>query len=526
MSLHHRLLLPFTLSALIFLAACGDNNRAPSPPPNGGFTNADLSGTYVFTSTGSDSALGGLLTMAGTFSADGNGNITTGVVDMNDPNFSGAVTALPITGGTYKVTADGRGTATLAAVTPFANSIGLAFVLTTTGHGLVTQFDVFGSGSGTLDLQTGTAISGTYVLNLSGNIGNNVVTGGGIPGAAAALVTVAGNGATTGSMDFNNNGTSSGLSVISPSIITTGSPGIATIATTGGTFDFDVYVIDSTHFKLIEVDNPAPILVGDAFSQTSTAFPTGAIAFTMAGVDFSGPAPQVLGGLMTSDGSSLITSGAEDVNDGFATTPTPQLFTGEFSASGNRYELTLDSFINGDGGTALSYTFAAYPSSGGVALIEIDGQGVTGGTAFAQTNTTFASGEGYGLNLTAVNSSSEEDDIAEFTNNSNTLVGLVDINDQGSFGTQNFNGSYAADTTNPGRGVLTSNVFNLATYTVDSENTIMIEMDNNQLGLGSIGQQAGTASAGLAQRLASMKSIKPRDMVHKKWVKKSPKSLE
>ncbi len=68
-----------------------------------------------------------------------------------------------------------------------------------------------------------------------------------------------------------------------------------------------------------------------------------------------------------------------------------------------------------DGNATIPYTFAAYPSSGGTQLLEIDGLGITGGVAYPQSNTSFASGQGYGLNLTGSNGS-EVDDIAEFTN--------------------------------------------------------------------------------------------------------------
>src|SRR5262249_50194028 len=151
-----------------------------------------------------------------------------------------------------------------------------------------------------------------------------------------------------------------------------------------------------------------------------------------------------------------------------------------------------------------TFTFAAYPSSGGLQLVEIDGGGSTGGVAYSQTNTSFASGEGYGLNLTAVNVNGfEEDDIAEFTNTNNNLKGLIDVNDQGSTSTpQNFNGTYSADSATAGRGVITSNAFNVAAYTVDNTTTVIIELDSNQLGLGAIAQQSSPSQAALAARLA------------------------
>src|SRR6266496_4123954 len=113
MSLLNRLVLPVILSSLVALAACGGGgiSHVVTPPPTGGFTNSDLNGTYVFSVTGSDINLA-FLTMVGTLTADGNGTITGGTLDLNDAFLSSPVN-LPITGGSYSVTADGRGQATL-----------------------------------------------------------------------------------------------------------------------------------------------------------------------------------------------------------------------------------------------------------------------------------------------------------------------------------------------------------------------------------------------------------------------------
>lgn len=519
------MVLPVILSALAMLAGCGSSASNPVAPPQGGFKTSNLNGTYVFSSTGTD---GGnfFLTMAGTFTADGNGGISGGTVDMNDAEFSAPLVNQAITGGNYSVTADGRGKIKLNTTTPFGSSIGLAFVLSSSSHGLVSEFDANGSGSGTLDLQsavTQSQLAGKYVFNLSGTAGINTITGAGIPMAAVGLVTLDASGNATGTQDLNIDSTPSSQNILSPSNVLVGSsPGTASIVTSGGTFGFDVFPIDSTHLKMIEVDGISPILVGDVFSQTSSSFPANGLVFTMAGLDYSvSPAvPLVVAGQMNSDGTSAIGNGVEDVNDAGSITTTPLPFTGSFTASGNRYLLTLNNFGNGAGGALGNFTFAAYPSSGGLQLVEIDGGGSTGGVAYSQTNTSFASGEGYGLNLTAVNVNGfEEDDIAEFTNTNNNLKGLIDVNDQGSTSTpQTFNGTYSADSANAGRGTITSNAFNLAAYTVDNTTTVIIELDSNQLGLGAIAQQAAPSQAALAARLAV--AVRPRVSAHKMWRKR------
>jgi hypothetical protein len=461
---------------------------------------------------------GNFLTMVGTFTACGcaGGTISSGTVDMNDPAFSFTAPApqLAITGGSYSVGKDGRGKASLTATTPFGPSIVLDFVLSSGQHGLVTEFDANGSGSGTLDLQsspTQAQLAGTFVFNLAGISGLSATTGFGIPEATVGSVTLDASGNATGVQDLNNNSAYTNLAIASPSSVLVGTPGTATL----GTLHFDVYAIDSTHLKFIETD-VTPILVGDVFSQASNSFPSGELAFTMAGIDYSAttPGPLAVGGMMNSNGTTTISAGIEDFNDAgvsniTSTSSTPLAFTGVMSASGGRFLLALSSFENGAAGvTTNPFTFAAYPSTGGTQLLEVDGGGITGGVAYPQSNTSFTSGQGYGLNLSGFNSGGfEEDDIAEFTNTNNALKGLIDVNDQGSpSNPQNLSATYAPDSTNAGRALISSSAFNLASYTLNGTDTIFIELDGSQIGLGSIGLQASAAQGAIATRMAAMRS--------------------
>jgi len=539
MSLRNRFVLMFVLAALAVLAGCSSTNKA-TPPPTGGFSNTNLSGTYVFSTAGADAVNGTFLTMVGTFTACGctGGTISAGVVDMNDPIFTAPVVQLAITGGSYSVGVDGRGKASLSAATPFGSSIELDFVLSSSQRGLVTEFDTNGSGSGTLDLQSSPAqTAGTYVFNLAGIAGVSTTTGFGIPLATVGSVTLDASGNATGVQDYNNSGSSNApsaplaISSSTPVLVGT-SPSTTTLVSGAGTFTFDVYAISSTHFKLIETD-VAPILVGDVFSQSSAAFPSGELAFAMAGLDFVSSGPLAVGGMMNSNGTSTLSAGVEDFNDVVngvgvsnvvpGTSTTPISFTGGLSASGTgRYLVTFNSgFENGNGGNAtVAYTFAAYPSTGGTQLLEIDTFGITGGVAYPQNSTSFASGEGYGLNLTG-SDGSEVDDIAEFTNTNNALSGLIDTNnDQATANsTGNFTGTYTPDTTNLGRGLITTTNggVNLVSYTVDSTNSIFIEYDNYQVAVGSIGQQASASQGAIATRMAV---LRPRALARGAWKKR------
>ena len=224
---------------------------------------------------------------------------------------------------------------------------------------------------------------------------------------------------------------------------------------------------------------------------------------------------------MTSSGASAggsagtITAGEEDFNDLGNVDSTPQLFTGTITppASGSRYVIELDNFVNGNTGAITSYLFAAYPyGSNGVALVEITpgvGNALAAGAAFGQSSTSFASAQGYGMNVTAQNGGGFfENDIAEFTSTSTGFSGgNIDINDLGSqpSGGNSFSGTITMDSSPAtGRGVFTSSILNGAIYTVDTNNVLFIETDTSQVGIGSLAvQNASSASSMAASNLAA-----------------------
>ena len=168
MSVRNAIVSLLSFSTLLFLAACGSNGGGianPVAPPSGGFSS--ISGTD---STGFSYA------MVGTFTANGSGGITGGAFDINDLNaaegFTGPIPNASIaSSSTYHVGVDGRGQATLnTSITNF-NPV-LDFVLSSNSQGQVTEFDNFGSGSGTLDAQTANVTpTGSYAFSLSGAAG-------------------------------------------------------------------------------------------------------------------------------------------------------------------------------------------------------------------------------------------------------------------------------------------------------------------------------------------------------------------
>ncbi len=157
------------ISGLALAAGCGSNGG--SHTPNGsGFSNSNLSGTYVVSISGKDlnTTTGDVVSFAivGTITANGSGGITGGSVDINDPSNTGVNLGQTVS-GTYGITPDGRGAGTLQTS---VGSFGIDFVLTSNSHGLITRFDGDGTGSGTFDRQ-GTASQsslGSLAFSLSG----------------------------------------------------------------------------------------------------------------------------------------------------------------------------------------------------------------------------------------------------------------------------------------------------------------------------------------------------------------------
>jgi hypothetical protein len=519
-----RIIMALAAISGIFLAiGCGSSSS--TSPNSNGFGKSNLSGTYVIAVSGLDitSSTESFFAIVGTITADGKGGLT-GTVDINDPDLGGTGLFLGQTVGTssgYSISPDGRGNATL--VTP-AKTFGFDFVLTSTGHALISRFDNNGSGSGTLDIQ-GTASQSSLaslVFSLSGGVNSD---GDSIGTVGAFTLNSSGTITPSGIQDVNENGSSiggvTGLTLTGSLVLGTGNSGTAQLNTSFGALAFDVWAIDSTHLKLIETDSSGLTLSGDAFTQ-QTSFTAGQLVFTLGGLDSSFTAPVVAGGYVTTDSHGNLSNGLEDFNDSGTNINTVQNFGGSCTTfTAGRCQLTLPSFSNG---SAQIFQFAAYPSSGGVQMLEIDGHGLMQGAAFNQTATSFAASEGYGLNLTGENSNGEVDEIAQInagapgTSSTTTpnMTGVLDENDLGDgLFSANLSGIYVPDSPATGRGSITIpniNTFNgaltLEYYVVDGSTILLIEGDSGQVALGTFQLQGASSSASAAQsRMSVMRSI-------------------
>jgi hypothetical protein len=522
----------FTPFLLTFLVACGGGSSSPPPPPSSSvFGPSSLSGTYVFSSTGLNLANGSpFLTMVGSLTSDGKGDITKGTVDIVEGSLGiSSPAAQPITGGSYSVGTDGRGQIKFDTTTQAgAITITLDFVLITSSHGLVAEFDSSGTGSGTIDLQsavTQSQLAGSYAFAASGTTAN-----GASPTAIVGDFTLSSTGAiSSGQEDVNNAGSYSGApsQILTTSFVNLGTtPAKATIASSEGTsYTFDVYPIDSGHLKFVESDS-LRLVSGDVFTQGSSV-PTGQLVFALTGRDTNG-LPLDSGGWLTSS-SPAITAGLQDYNDAGSVGQAKSVSGGISAVSGGRSVLSLSGLVNGAASnTPGSYKFAAYPftlnGSTGIELLEVDGLGVTSGAAYAQTSTTLATSQDYGLNLSVLNLNEvgvksvvaiEEDGIAQFGTNTSGLSGTVDLNTGGgmlSLG-KTLTGTFPAPVDSNGRGTVAAVPFNFDFYVVDSSSFLLL-VTGTQIGTGifTLEDAASSSSA-----VASISPLHQASHVHAPW---------
>ncbi|MGA8143772.1 MAG: hypothetical protein WB987_07785 [Candidatus Acidiferrales bacterium] len=499
------------------------NYTAPRTPPSGGtvtisatstagsgtatvtifFSAATLSGQYAFSYAGED--VRGFLAVAGTFTTNGSGTITGGVEDVN----SGAtgITQNPITGGSLQVGPDGR---TIATVTTGLGSVTWQVTLISEQHGLLVRFDSSATGSGTIDRSNPadfsvSSIANNYAFGLSG------IDSSGLPMAIAGRFLSDGAGTfpiNSAIQDVNDSGTitQSDVSLHGDIISLDGGTGrgtlefLSTVPGTG-TQTYAFYVVDSTHFKLVEIDAVgAPVLAGDAFSAPSSitlASLQGSYAFTVGGSQSAGP--YAAGGVFTASGTGTISGGVQDLNEQANTLHLAQTL----SASESTYTLTPTTTSNrilltlSNGST--NFIYAVYPtSSNSFEMVEVDNKIlISSGAGFLQSSTSAPTGT-YGFNTTGQTLNGEQDINGSVAASGNTgLTGYLDINETGQiFLNTPLSGSMIAAPATFGRGTITlatakptSASFTLAYYVVDSSTVLVLEMDHVGVTLGTMAKQ-------------------------------------
>lgn len=266
-----------------------------------------LKGQYSFLVRGTTSS--GALGRAGSILADGKGNITAGIEDVN----SGSSTATVVfNSGTYSITADGRGKLTLTNNTTGNLTFYIAMVSNSLAN-LVESDTSVTSASGVLRKQdpskfSSSSMAGNYVFNFAG------VDIKGYPQSLIGRFTSDGAGRLSqGVLDINDNATVSGATSFTGSSYQIDSTYGATygrgVASING-LNFAFYIVDNTRWNFLGTED-AEVMAGEVVGQVSppaaTSGLSGGFCFvgmgsTKASSSSSGK-PVVRGGRLTMDGS-------------------------------------------------------------------------------------------------------------------------------------------------------------------------------------------------------------------------------
>ena len=450
-----------------------------------------LAGTYVF-GVASD-AVTGFSAEAGVITFDGVGNILGGTLDQSGTG-AGPIT---ITGGTYQVATDGRGS---ALVETSQGTIAWQFSVATHAKTFLARLTANGvTAMGVMELQQAsatTAIKGGYALNLVGVTTASPAS----PFMMAGSLTTDGTASVTGAVldAATNSGVSSNLTgtgtYTAPS--STGR-GTISFSTTFGSQTFTYYQIDSTHMQLVETDG-VQLAGGELYQQAAGPFSASSfnekLAFTLSG--FKSGAVYAIGGLFTMNGSSGITNRLIDgVSQTVFDTNGSYLVTDTVSGR------TTATWTIGNGTAS---QFVLYPrSDGGFVMLETDGGNIAEGLALQQTLTSpsvFSLAGNLALGMTGYESTATTPEVLTgnlVITHQGALSGTLDTADStgvtvrdvlqiGAF-------SVALDT---GRGTATflssSPVLANGTviiYILDTNNALLFESDGNRILTGTIARQ-------------------------------------
>ena len=443
-----RLLFALATAAGLLSTACGGGSSVQPPPPVGKYSMASLNGQYAFVTNGEVFTSGSNapvpLARTGVFIADGNGNITGGMEDVNaDGTPSNAIV---ITNGKYTVSADGRGAMTLNLGT---STLDFGITLTSTSDGLLidetSNSNQASTGSGNFVLQKAapfalTDVNGPYVFDFPGLDANNN------PESFIGEFTVDNTGAIpTGFFDDNVNGnlTSGGMSPgsiaqdpLQLSTLSSFGRGIANIA--GQNFVF--YIVDSRRVRFVSTSGG--MLSGDAVTQstnvpTSTSNFNGSFAFVLAGASANGGVTRV--GRFTANGAT-VGNVLGDTNDAGRQHPSTSFSSGTItfdSANPGRGQITFQD-------PSFPFTFVFYlssassgviqdvtQSSAGVGIVVADGSiELQSGSPFTSVNVSGTYAMNWSGLVVAGGSfpiEDEEDLLAQANVSSMTLSGAADL---------------------------------------------------------------------------------------------------
>jgi hypothetical protein len=425
-----RIFLAGTLALGLYAAACGGGNSTvtptptPTPTPQGSYSLASLNGTYAFSMSGTDNTQGLSISRIGSFHADGQGNITMAIEDVNDGGSFSTFNFTAAPASNYTMSSNGRGVLTLShpdVVNPsLADNFTFSIALDSTSGGLMIETDGSSTMSGNFRLQTISSTFATaYAFDVSGvDLGNST------PVSFIGQFTTNGvSGVTGGEMDVNDGASPTGAIALQPGTITLDATnfsnfgrGTMTLTTTLNSqilnLSYVFYVVDASHLVLVENDTVAATS-GSATAQT-------AVPITVAA--FPGSFVFAVGGAAISQGvfGSLSRAGrfTSDANGNITNLSVDEDFSGgvnAFPKAGGFSNVTFTIDAAGTGRGTLNFTdvtrnqpfqYVFYMASATQGFIQDDSPNVVAdGSITAQSGTfTAASIAGsYAINWSGVN---------------------------------------------------------------------------------------------------------------------------
>ena len=287
-----------------------------------------LSGPYAFSFNGYNN--GSPVFMAGSFISLGNGNITSGVLDINSAS-GGPQQQLSVT-GTYSIQANGLGTMTLLTsqgTLVFSVAISNKGITGTARNGNLIQRDPANPasyGSGVIVVQNSlnfnlAALHGNYALGYFG-VDPSLKR---FAGAGAYVMDSSGN-MSNGAGDVDDNGVPASTTFTGTfsAVNTQTGRGTATLTINGNLTHYAFYVGSSVQIIMVSTDaigSPANLTVWSIAQQHSSAFSdsslngVGVVEVTGGDVVGGNPVSEAEAGLLTTDGQGN-GSVSLDQNDG------------------------------------------------------------------------------------------------------------------------------------------------------------------------------------------------------------------
>jgi hypothetical protein len=234
--------------------------------PNASFNSAALNGSYSFLLAGS--ATGGPIATVGNFVADGNGNVTSGVLDenLNGVPVSSVFQAATSNTEKYTVNPNGQGTLTF---TTTGRTYTFVFYLAEVGSSsvaVIQETDAGITSDGSFNIQQGAPFT------LSSLLGNFAIETSGVSGAALQVTSgqFGSNGAGTivsGAIDSNTGGTTITLGQAATGTYSApAATGRVTLTLTAGALNYVGYIVSPTQIYILGIQ-PGELASGTLLRQ-------------------------------------------------------------------------------------------------------------------------------------------------------------------------------------------------------------------------------------------------------------------